>query len=83
MLIPKITYQNGSLKGWCGKKEASRETSMGSHSPQIGDVTDMCLGFGKETLRSPMIFLLKIEKHGLTDSLFKTEFSVAEELHRT
>lgn len=50
---------------------ASRQTSMGSHEPQTGDVTDiMCLGFGKMLLAS----FLKMEKHGLTDSLFKTEF---------
>jgi len=28
-------------------------------------------------------FFFKMEKHGLTDNLFKTEFYVAEELHRT
>lgn len=72
MLFSKITYQSRSLKWQCGKELESREASMGSDWPQIGDVADiMHLGFGKEALRRSFTIFLKMEKYGLNDSLLK------------
>lgn len=84
MLFSKITYQSRSLKWQCGKELESREASMGSDWPQIGDVADiMHLGFGKEALRRSFMIFLKMEKYGLNDSLLKTNFYVAKEAHET